>query len=99
MISKLSSGHREANGPNFLRTMAEAAFAADLKNYNLLRPALLKLKEANPRTGLGMCALSDDQSDVLDRDLDQEKTFDPSGPRIRCPLCGWSPCKHDLWSC
>src|SRR5213075_2615343 len=21
-----------------------------------------------------------------------------SGPRIRCPLCGWSPRKHDRWS-
>ncbi|MGC1644510.1 MAG: hypothetical protein WA741_01670 [Candidatus Sulfotelmatobacter sp.] len=39
------------NGPSFLRTIAEAVFTADLKNYNLLRPALLKLKETNPRTG------------------------------------------------
>jgi hypothetical protein len=23
----------------------------------------------------------------------------PSGPRIRCPLCGWSPTKNDLWVC
>jgi hypothetical protein len=29
----------EENGPSFLRTIAEAAFAADLKNYNLIRPA------------------------------------------------------------
>ena len=43
----------EENGPSFLRAIAEAAFTADLKNYNLIRPALLKLKEANPRTGLG----------------------------------------------
>jgi hypothetical protein len=21
----------------------------------------------------------------------------PSGPRIRCPLCGWMPAKHDVW--
>jgi hypothetical protein len=21
------------------------------------------------------------------------------GPLIRCPLCGWSPAKNDLWSC
>src|SRR5438105_4940616 len=36
---------------------------------------------------------------VLDRELDQEKSHDPSGPRIRCPLCGWSPRKDDRWSC
>ena len=30
---------------------------------------------------------------VLDRNLDQEKSLDPSGPRIRCPLCGWEPRK------
>jgi hypothetical protein len=34
---------------------------------------------------------------VLDREPDQEKS--PSGPRIRCPLCGYSPRKHDRWSC
>jgi hypothetical protein len=92
----------QENGPSFLRTIVEAAFTADLKNYNLLRPALLTLKEANPRAGWSMCALSDDaveSSVVLDRDLDQEKSLDPSGPRIRCPLCGWSPRKEDLWSC
>jgi len=22
-----------------------------------------------------------------------------SGPRIRCPLCGWSPKAFDTWSC
>lgn len=22
-----------------------------------------------------------------------------TGPRIRCPLCGWSPRADDLWSC
>src|SRR5881396_3349453 len=26
---------------------------------------------------------------VLDRELVQEKSLGPSGPRIRCPLCGW----------
>ena len=49
-----------------------------------------------------MCALSDaaaQSSVVLDRDPDQEKSLDPSGPRIRCPLCGWSPRKDDLWAC
>ena len=72
---------------------------ADLKIYNLLRPALLKLKEANPRAGWSMCTLSHDQSVVLDRDLDQEKNLGPSGPRIRCPLCGWSPREEDKWFC
>jgi hypothetical protein len=47
-----------------------------------------------------MCAANDDQSvAVLDRELDEEKSLQPSGPRIRCPLCGWSPRKHDVWSC
>src|SRR5438552_16000707 len=47
-----------------------------------------------------MCALTDDppkSSVVLDRELDWEQSLD--GPRIRCPLCGWSPCKDDRWSC
>ena len=47
----------------------------------------------------GMCALADDpakSSVVLDREPDQEKSLDPSGPRIRCPLCGWSPRKEDF---
>ena len=46
-----------------------------------------------------MGALSDEfakSSVVLDRELDQEKSLDPSGPRIRCPLCGWSPRKDGL---
>jgi len=38
-------------------------------------------------------------STVLDRELDADKSLDPSGPHIRCPLCGWSPRKEDLWSC
>jgi hypothetical protein len=49
-----------------------------------------------------MSALPDDpdkSSGVLDREPDQEKSLDPSGPRIRCPLCGWSPLKDDLWAC
>jgi hypothetical protein len=44
-------------------------------------------------------ALSPDQSVVLDREPDQEKSLDPNGQRIRCPLCGWSPRKDDRWSC
>jgi hypothetical protein len=47
-----------------------------------------------------MCAVKDDQSvAVLDRELDEEKSLQPSGPRIRCPLCGWSPRNHHVWSC
>ena len=71
--------------PSFLRTIAEAAFTADLKNYNFLRPALLKLKEANPGTGLGVCRLSDDAAKslvVLDRELEQERGLD--GSRLLC---------------
>jgi hypothetical protein len=34
---------------------------------------------------------------VFDREV--ERDSDPSGPRIRCPLCGWSPRKEDRWSC
>jgi len=36
---------------------------------------------------------------ALDRELEEEKSHDPSGPRIRCPLCGWSPREDDRWSC
>ena len=35
-------------------------------------------------------------------DLDTEKQDEqsgPSGPRIRCPLCGGTPSKRDVWSC
>ena len=35
----------------------------------------------------------------LDRKFEEEKSLAPSGPRIRSPLCGWSPRKDDLWSC
>jgi sodium/hydrogen exchanger family protein len=44
-----------------------------------------------------MLTLSDDQSFVLDREPDQEKSLGPSGPRIRCPLCGWSPREEALY--
>jgi hypothetical protein len=49
-----------------------------------------------------MCAFPNkaaESSVVSDPELDQEKGLDPSGPRIRCPLCGWSPRQDDLWSC
>jgi len=35
----------------------------------------------------------------LDRELEQENGCHPSDPRIRCPLCGWSPRKEDKWFC
>jgi hypothetical protein len=41
-----------------------------------------------------MCTVKDDQSVVVDREPDQEKGLDPSGPRIRCLLCEWSPRKE-----
>ncbi len=43
--------------------------------------------------------LHEESSAVLDREPDQEKSLDPSGPRIRCPLCGSSPSKEDRWAC
>jgi hypothetical protein len=47
-----------------------------------------------------MAALTDDKPTVvIDHELDEEKGVDASGPRIRCPKCGWSPTKQDLWSC
>lgn len=37
--------------------------------------------------------------DVLDLELEEDQSHDPGGPRIRCPLCGWSPRKDDRWFC
>ena len=48
---------------------------------------------------LGHVPPSDDESVVLDRELDKEESHDPSVPLIRCPLCAWSPREEDLWSC
>src|SRR6201998_1188981 len=40
------------------------------------------------------------KSVVLDRELEQDKKPGESEPpRIRCPLCGWSPRKQDKWVC
>jgi hypothetical protein len=37
---------------------------------------------------------------VLDRELEEDKKPGESEPpRIRCPLCGWSPRKEDKWFC
>src|ERR1700676_203541 len=40
-----------------------------------------------------MSAVKDDQPVVVDRETDQKKSHEPSGPRIRCPLCAWSPAR------
>jgi len=82
----------EENGSNFLRVIAEAAFVSDLKHYALLRPILLKLKADESRSATS--------STVVDRELEEERKAAGSDPaRIRCPLCGWSPCKEDKWFC
>ena len=38
---------------------------------------------------------------VLDREpeVDDTGSKGPSGPFIRCPLCGWQPKKQDRWMC
>jgi hypothetical protein len=36
---------------------------------------------------------------IPDRELEEEKGNEPSGPRIRCPLCAWTPRKDDKWFC
>ena len=46
-----------------------------------------------------MSPVADNPVIVPDRNLKEEETHAPSGPRIRCPLCGWSPRKEDIWSC
>lgn len=58
------------NGSGFLRTIAEAAFIADLPHYAILRPALMKLKEFESLRG---------NSSVLDRELDEERRPGESG--------------------
>ena len=42
--------------------------------------------------------MSATETEIGIRTGDKERDS-PSGPRIRCPLCGWSPGKHDHWSC
>jgi hypothetical protein len=48
-----------------------------------------------------MPPLSTEAPAVLDPDVEVtgEKGPGSSGPRIRCPLCGWSPRQHDRWMC
>jgi hypothetical protein len=36
---------------------------------------------------------------VITPDKESKREQGPLGPRIRCPLCGWTPSEHDLWSC
>jgi hypothetical protein len=49
----------EGDGPSFLRTIAEAAFTADLNDYNLLRPCLnSRGNDRNQPEGLYVRALS-----------------------------------------
>jgi len=40
----------EENGSGFLRAVAEAAFASDLRDYSLLRPSLVRLRKMYPET-------------------------------------------------
>lgn len=57
--------------------------------------------KTNPRLRSVQILLNDvaKSSVVLDREVEKEKRDEPLNPRIRCPLCGWSPRKEDLWSC
>jgi hypothetical protein len=32
-------------------------------------------------------------------EIEEISTEGPSGPRIRCPKCHWSPSAHDRWFC
>ena len=41
-----------------------------------------------------MTQVSDNPVIVPDLEQEHEKADDSSGPRIRCPLCGWSPRKE-----
>ena len=47
-----------------------------------------------------MTLIADNPVIVPERKLEEDKKPSESEPpRIRCPLCGWSPRKDDLWSC
>jgi hypothetical protein len=35
----------------------------------------------------------------LDTETGEDESLDTSGPRIRCPLCGWSPNRNSRWRC
>lgn len=32
-------------------------------------------------------------------EVEQTPDLGANGPRIRCPLCNWSPAAKDVWSC
>jgi hypothetical protein len=53
----------------------------------------------NKCTGYDSMVSRNSDAAVLDHELKEENSHDPSGPRIRCPLCRWSPRKEDHWSC
>jgi hypothetical protein len=40
---------------------------------------------------------SADNPVIVGRDHEGEKN--PGTPPLRCPFCGWSPCKEDKWLC
>ncbi len=42
-----------------------------------------------------------DGTTVIDREPEVGDTgsMGPTGPSIRCPLCGWRPKAHDRWVC
>ena len=47
-----------------------------------------------------MSPVADNPVIVPDRELGEErKPITSEPPRIRCPLCGWSPRKEDKWFC
>jgi hypothetical protein len=36
---------------------------------------------------------------TIDTEIGDEHRESPKGPRIRCPLCGWTPGPKDVWAC
>jgi hypothetical protein len=36
---------------------------------------------------------------TIDPEVRDDDSLDTSGPRIRCPLCHWSPRENDVWAC
>jgi hypothetical protein len=35
----------------------------------------------------------------VEEHVGSEEQVGPSGPKIRCPLCGWTPRREDRWMC
>ena len=48
-----------------------------------------------------MSPVADSPVMVPERELEEDKKrpSESEPPRIRCPLCGWSPRKEDKWFC